>query len=85
MLKDLQIDINDDVVEFVQSEEFKRFEKIMKGLYFSRLISFQTNPDDKEILAEKKILNVYCSLADSLKMMSSEILQNKLEDKQREE
>lgn len=77
MLDKFKQDISHDLIEFVNSNQFARFEKILSQLYLSRLVEFQNNPNDTEVVSDKKALNIYLNLPRTLELMANEVLEAK--------
>lgn len=77
-------DISHELIEFVESEQFKKFTLIMENMYLSQLQRFHIEKDEKEIVLAQKVLNIYASLPKLLQIMAQEALENKRAQRDKE-
>ncbi len=81
--KMLDKSIDQEIVAFVGSREFSRFNLIMEQMYVNKLIEFQNTSslDPVELASNRKVLNFYCNLAESLKILADNTIENSKEQK----
>jgi hypothetical protein len=81
--KDIYKDLND----FCESRQFKTFEKIMDDISRAKFLQIQSNPDGMshaDLIAERKVLNMYMNLPNELKSRLAIMRKNKEIEKERE-
>lgn len=77
-------DISQDLIEFVNSSEFSRFELIIENLYLSRLEQLQSESEEHDIVVSQKVLNIYSNLPQLLKIMSHEVIEQRRNEAERD-
>ena len=83
VINELREGIEQDLVDFTESDQFKTFKKIMKDLYLAKLIEFQNSKENSELLSDKRILNVYLNLPELFSAMANEVVLNRQLDEER--
>jgi hypothetical protein len=77
------VDTDDDVIAFVDSDEFARFEKIMKRLYLEKLNEFhRTTPDKLEPIRAN--LSCLLNLSTIMIGIKTSIIENRRREREKE-
>ncbi len=81
-INDLKQNYTELLIEFVKSDSFKDFEKIVEGIYFDNLIAFHSSSTKETLEKDKAVLDFMIKFPDSLKQTSKRLLEKKLLEKE---
>ena len=84
LLAKYKVDISQDIIDFVNSQDFVKFEKIIEQVYLAKLEDFQNEIEINDILVGQKVLNIYSNLPVMLKLMEQNILQQRRDAKEKD-
>lgn len=78
-LEEALVNVDNEILDFVNSKDFETFSKIMNQFYLQKLIAFhgKTSNDQSSLIETKSFLTAYLNLPSFLKFEAERILEER--------